>query len=121
MQRTAYLCVRPNLQGQRPRRLSPFNLTSYFKRCNSLSMIRTQIQLPEPLYREVRRIAQAQDWSIAEVIRRGAEAVVRSYPPDKKQTRQTWQLPEPLKAQLLVADAARLRDLARSDAEQAVP
>jgi len=84
-------------------------------------MIRTQIQLPDPLYREVRRIAQAQDWSIAEVIRRGAEAVVRSYPPDKKQTRQTWQLPEPLKAQLLVADAARLRDLARADAEQAVP
>jgi hypothetical protein len=84
-------------------------------------MIRTQIQLPDPLYREVRRIAQAQDWSIAEVIRRGAEAVVRSYPPDKKQPRQTWQLPEPLKAQLLVADAARLRDLARSDAEQAVP
>jgi hypothetical protein len=84
-------------------------------------MIRTQIQLPDPLYREVRRIAQAQDWSIAEVIRRGAEAVVRSYPPDKKDTRKPWQLPEPLKAQLLVADAARLRDFARSDAEHAVP
>lgn len=83
-------------------------------------MIRTQIQLPGPLYREVRRIAQAQDWSIAEVIRRGAEAVVRSYPPDKKDTRSPWQLPEPIKAQLLVENAASLRDFVRSDAEHAV-
>jgi hypothetical protein len=83
-------------------------------------MVRTQIQLPDPLYREVRRIAEAQDWSIAEVIRRGTEAVVRSYPPDKEDTRRPWQLPEPIKAQLLVEDAARLRDLVRSDAEQAV-
>ena len=41
-------------------------------------MIRTQIQLPEPLYREVKRVALEQDWSIAEVIRRGAEAVART-------------------------------------------
>jgi hypothetical protein len=83
-------------------------------------MIRTQIQLPDPLYQEVRRIAQAQDWSIAEVMRRGAEAVVRSYPADKEDTRRPWQLPAPIKAQLLVEDAARLRDFARSDAEHAV-
>ena len=46
-------------------------------------MIRTQIQLPEPLYREIKRVAFEQDWSIAEVIRRGAEAVARTYPPLK--------------------------------------
>jgi hypothetical protein len=43
-------------------------------------MIRTQIQLPEILYKEVQRVAATQEWSIAEVIRRGAESVVRAYP-----------------------------------------
>lgn len=32
-----------------------------------------------PLYGEVQRMAKARDWSLAEVIRRGTEAVVRSY------------------------------------------
>ena len=43
-------------------------------------MTRTQIQLPDPLYREIKRLAQEQDWSIAEVLRRGAEAILRAYP-----------------------------------------
>ncbi len=41
-------------------------------------MIRTQIQLPEILYKEVQRVAAAQEWSIGEVIRGGAESVVRA-------------------------------------------
>ena len=43
-------------------------------------MIRTQIQLPDTLYQEIRRVAKSQEWSIAEVVRRGAEMLVRSYP-----------------------------------------
>jgi len=46
-------------------------------------MIRTQVQLPEPLYREVKRVAEAQDWSTAELLRRGAEYIVRCYPREK--------------------------------------
>lgn len=80
-------------------------------------MIRTQIQLPDPLYREVQRVAREQDWSIAEVMRRGAEAVARSYPPIKKQAGEAWHLPPPLKSKLLVADPVRLAAAIRGDQE----
>lgn len=76
-------------------------------------MIRTQIQLPDPLYREVRRVAESQDWSLAEVIRRGAEAVVRAYPPSK--SRKSWKMPPALPAKMLVTDPGHLRDLVRAD------
>lgn len=80
-------------------------------------MIRTQIQLPDPLYRDVQRVARQQDWSIAEVIRRGAEAVVRAYPPCKQQAGVTGRMPPPLKNRLLVNDPAALRDAIRTDSE----
>ncbi|MFA5508022.1 MAG: CopG family transcriptional regulator [Vulcanimicrobiota bacterium] len=44
-------------------------------------MKRTQIQLPETLYDQVKRLAEEQEWSIAEVLRRGAEYMVGCYPP----------------------------------------
>lgn len=78
-------------------------------------MIRTQIQLPDPLYRDVQRVARQQDWSIAEVLRRGAEAVVRAYPPSKHPP--GTGLPPPLKNRLLITDPAALRDATRADVE----
>lgn len=84
-------------------------------------MIRTQIQLPDPLYREVQRVAKSQDWSLAEVIRRGAEAVVRAYPATKAQVRQTWQFPAPISAEVLIDDATAMHKAALSDADPRVP
>jgi hypothetical protein len=43
-------------------------------------MQRTQIQLPEPLFRQVKQIAAARDWSVAELVRRGIEAYVQTFP-----------------------------------------
>jgi hypothetical protein len=80
-------------------------------------MIRTQIQLPEILYKEVQRVAAAQEWSIAEVIRRGAESVVRAYPAVKQKPQSGFQLPAPIGSLMLVHDAGVLRDLIREDAE----
>ena len=82
-------------------------------------MTRTQIQLPDPLYREVQRIAREQDWSMAEVIRRGAEAVARAYP-SSKTTPRPWRVAPPLRATLLVSDPAALRDLAQADGERPI-
>ncbi len=79
-------------------------------------MIRTQIQLPDPLYRDVQRVARQQDWSMAEVIRRGAESVVRAYPPCK-QTSDSVGLPPALKNRLLVSDPGALRDAMLADTE----
>ena len=44
-------------------------------------MVKTQVQFPEPLYRELRRVAAELGWPLAEVVRRGAEYMVRSHPP----------------------------------------
>ena len=84
------------------------------------AMVRTEIQLPEPLYREVQRVAQEQDWSIAEVMRRGAEAVARAYPPIKGSAGQPWALPPPIQSRLLIADPVALRDALRGDHEVAL-
>jgi len=54
-------------------------------------MRRTQIQLPDRLYDEVKRVAEAQEWSVAEVLRRGAEYIVRCYPQDERGA--PWALP----------------------------
>lgn len=56
-------------------------------------MVRTQIQLPEFLYRQVERMAKEKGWSLANVIRRGAEYMVQLYPGKRVQP-DRWRLPE---------------------------
>lgn len=80
-------------------------------------MIRTQIQLPDQLYREVQRVARDQEWSIAEVIRRGAESVIRAYPSLKEKATPGWKLPPPIQSKMLVHDPEILRDLIRDEAD----
>ena len=43
-------------------------------------MVKTQIQLPDALYRDLKRVAAAQEWSLAETLRRGAEQLLQQYP-----------------------------------------
>jgi hypothetical protein len=57
-------------------------------------MIRTQIQLPEELYRAVKEFAEQKEWSLAEVVRRGLEDLLCRYP-GKKKAGVEWELPEP--------------------------
>lgn len=84
-------------------------------------MIRTQIQLPDPLYREVQRVAKAQDWSMAEVIRRGAEAIVRAYPAIKTEAARPWELPAPIGSEVLIGDASTMHQIALSEADPGTP
>ena len=39
-------------------------------------MIKTQIQFPDGLYRRLKRLAEEQEWSVAETLRRGAELLL---------------------------------------------
>jgi len=80
-------------------------------------MVRTQIQIPDPLYREIKRVAQDQEWSIAEVVRRGAEEVVRRYPACKSARNPAWHLPPPIEAQLRIQDPELLKEAIRAGAE----
>ena len=56
-------------------------------------MVKTQIQLPEHLYREAKRIAADYEMSFAEVVRRGLERITQEY--SLKSPPGTWAPPTP--------------------------
>ena len=79
-------------------------------------MIKTQVQIPDHLYDEAKRIARDYEMSLAEVFRRGLEKVLPYYPPREPGTRaKGWQLPAPQRRGAADLDAAQLRDLAREN------
>jgi len=43
-------------------------------------MTRLQIRFPDPLYQRLKAIADEQDWSLAEVMRKAAEHFVSRFP-----------------------------------------
>lgn len=43
-------------------------------------MVKTQIQLPDELYRALKRLAAAKEWSLAETLRRAAEQFLAGHP-----------------------------------------
>ena len=80
-------------------------------------MIRTQIQLPDSLYREMQQLARAKEWSLAEAMRRGAEALLKVYPAFKEKKTAAWKLPEPLENKLLIHDPERMKEMMFEDYE----
>jgi len=64
-------------------------------------MVKTQIQLPDALYHDLKRVAAAKEWSLAETLRRGAEWVVATHPGAALSPSTPWQLPEPVNLDLL--------------------
>jgi hypothetical protein len=44
-------------------------------------MVKTQVQIPEDLYAQAKRIAKEREISFAEVMRRGLEYMSRTHPP----------------------------------------
>jgi hypothetical protein len=76
-------------------------------------MKRTQVQVPDPLYREVKRVAILQDWSVSEVFRRAVEQMVAQYPPNKHPG--TWTLPEPREMGTPLISVDGWRDLMAED------
>lgn len=58
-------------------------------------MTRTQIQMPDVLYRQAKALAEAREISLAELVRNGLEYILRvSAPPAEE--KQAWALPEPV-------------------------
>ena len=52
----------------------------------------TQIQFPDPLYQRHKEIAEQQDWSLSEVMRKAAEHFITRFPEDPKPTA-VWRFP----------------------------
>ncbi len=82
-------------------------------------MNKLQIQLPGPLYRQLKQLAESLDYPMAELLRRGAEQIILQYPQhelgEKKGRalpRGGWELPKPARLRLKVTDPRELRRLA---------
>ena len=56
-------------------------------------MTRTQIQFPDPLYKRLKEIAERQDWSLSEVMRKAAEHFITRFPPEPK-PQTVWRFPK---------------------------
>ena len=54
-------------------------------------MIKTQVQIPDHLYREAKRVAEEYEISFAEVVRRGLERVIPAFP--RRGAAGPWSLP----------------------------
>lgn len=63
-------------------------------------MTKTQIQVPDELYKRIKRLAEEQEWSFAETLRRGAELLLATRPLPV-QARTAWSLEPPANTQIL--------------------
>ena len=79
-------------------------------------MKRTQIQVPDPLYDQARRVAELRDWSVSEVFRRALEQYVAES--SVTTGAQEWKLPEPRAMGIERLDCADWRDLAPADEDR---
>ena len=80
-------------------------------------MVKTQIQVPEELLREVRAFAERREWSLAETFRRGAELLLQVYPDSSTPLQKAWVPPSSRNVGWQGLDAEQLREAAFSDAD----
>jgi hypothetical protein len=83
-------------------------------------MTKTQIQVPEDLFREVRAFAKRREWSLAETFRRGAELLLQVYPESSNPTPARWVLPSSLQVGWKGLNAVQLRAAAFEDGDPSV-
>jgi hypothetical protein len=74
-------------------------------------MTRTQIQLPDALYARAKSLAERQEMSLAELVRRGLEHMIRVYGVAEGSAPE-WQLPEPVALGSFQAPVSDWRELA---------
>lgn len=80
-------------------------------------MIKTQIQLPDDLYRRVKAFAEQREWSLAETFRRAVEQMFERYPSTPERA-DAWKVPKIRRAGWKGLSAAELHAIALDDIEQ---
>ena len=80
-------------------------------------MIKTQIQVPEELFRELRSFAKRREWSVAETFRRAAELLLQVYPKPPEKQPEEWTPPTSAQVGWKGLSAAQLRDAAFADSD----
>ena len=74
-------------------------------------MIKTQVQIPNSLYMEAKRISAEYEMSLAEIMRRGIEKMVDVYP-HKRASKAAWSPPKAKALGWRGLSHDQLRDLA---------
>ncbi len=80
-------------------------------------MIKTQIQLPDELYRRVKAFAEQREWSLAETFRRAVEQMFERYP-STSQRSDAWKVPKIRPAGWKGLSASELHTTALDDIDQ---
>lgn len=80
-------------------------------------MPKTEIQVPEELFREVRAFARRREWSLAETFRRGAELLLQVYPETDAPLDTVWTPPSSSRVGWKGLTAEQLRDAAFTDGD----
>ena len=83
-------------------------------------MVRTQIQLPDDLYRDLKRLAGQREWTLAETLRRGAELLLERHPGAKGECG-GWELPKARDLGWRGLSHAEIRAAAVDDMEPSLP
>jgi hypothetical protein len=83
-------------------------------------MIKTQIQLPDDLYRQVKQFSAEREWSLAETFRRAVEQFCARYP-SSPMTPEAWSLPTPRNLGWKGLTAEELHAVALDDMEPRLP
>jgi hypothetical protein len=78
-------------------------------------MTKTQIQVPEDLFAEIKEFAHQREWSLAETFRRGAELLLQTYAHDAPAASKTWRPPTSRRVGWKGLTAEQLRDIAFAD------
>ncbi|MCW1884105.1 hypothetical protein OKA04_05145 [Luteolibacter flavescens] len=76
-------------------------------------MTRTQIQLPDELYRRAKRFSAEREVSLAEMTRRGLELLLERYPDENSKSTE-WTLPQ-VKGGGIKVPLAQLHEAAAED------
>jgi hypothetical protein len=80
-------------------------------------MNKTQIQVPDELFRELRSFAKAREWSLAETFRRGAELLLEVYDDKPHPPSKAWRPPVSMDVGWKNLSPEQLRDTAFQDAD----
>jgi hypothetical protein len=80
-------------------------------------MNKTQIQVPEELFQEVRAFAKKREWSLAETFRRGAELLLQVYSEQSTPPGDAWTPPISGRVGWKGLSARQLRDVAFADGD----
>lgn len=80
-------------------------------------MTKTQIQIPEELFQELRAFAKQREWSLAETFRRGAELLLQVYAAPPTSGKAPWTPPTSRTAGWQGLSPSRLREAVFTDAD----